>query len=202
MINHLKSVLYSIKKKHSAHYAEELYVNLQLSKSLPSREYAIISDLLLPNDGQIRTSQIDQLIVSPYGIFCIETKSHKGWILASKARKVFTQILYKKRYPITPNPVQQNNGHIKTINALLGSRLKAPIINIVVFPSVERFFIDGYENVGSVNDMINSIFEHSSKTYSYGETVEIIEIICKFNIKKPIEHVKHIERVKAVHAHV
>ena len=201
-MNHLKSALYNIKKKYSTYYAEELYVNLQLFKSLPRSEYAIISDLLLPNDGPLRTSQIDHLIISPYGIFCIETKSHKGWISASRARKLFTQILYKNKYPITPNPVEQNVGHIKTINALLGDKLKAPIINIVVFPSAGRFFIDGYENVGSVNDMITSIFEQSIKTYSYKETAQIIETVCEFNIKQTIEHAKHVERVRAIHAHV
>lgn len=200
-MNQLKSALYNIKKKYSTHHAEELYVSLQLSKSLPRSEYAIISDLLLPNDGPMRTSQIDHLIVSPYGIFCIETKSHKGWISASKARRLFTQIIYKNKYPISPNPVEQNIGHIKTVNALLGDKLRAPIINIVVFPSAKRFFINGYENVGSVNDMITSIFEHSKKTYSYSEAAQIIETICKFNIKQTIEHVKHVERVRAIHVH-
>jgi len=200
-MNHIKSALYNIKKKYSTYYAAELYVSSQLSKSLPRSEYAILSDLLLPNDGPFRTSQIDHLIVSPYGIFCIETKSHKGWISASKARRLFTQILYKNRYPISPNPVEQNIGHIKTINALLGDKLKTPIVNIVVFPSAQRFFVGGYENVGSVNDMIASIFEHSNKTYSYQETANIIQIICEFNIKQTVEHAKHVERVRTIHAH-
>lgn len=200
-MNYLKSALYGIRKKYSKYYADELYVAQQLTKSLPNTEYAVISDLLLPNDGPMRISQIDHLIVSPYGIFCIETKSHKGWVSASKARRLFTQIIYRNKYPITPNPVEQNDGHIKTLKALLGGRLKAPIIYIIVFPSAERFFINGYENVGSVNDMINSIFEHSSKTYTYKETVEIIEVICNYNIRPTIEHAKHVERVKSIHAH-
>jgi len=197
----LKSTLYTIRKKRSAYYAEELYVALQLTKSLPHREYAVISDLLLPNDGPIRTSQIDHLVVSTHGIFCIETKSHKGWILGSKVRKVFTQALYRSNYRITPNPVEQNNSHIKTLKGLIGDNLKAPIVNIVVFPSAEKFFINGYENVGSVNDMIDSVFKHSEKIYSYNEASQIIETVCRYNFKKPIEHVKHIERVRAVHMH-
>jgi len=200
-MNHLKSAFYNLRKKYSTYYAEELYVNMQLSKSLPRTEYAIASDLLLPNDGPFRTSQIDHLIVSPYGVFCVETKSHKGWISASRARRIFTQILFKKRYPIVPNPVEQNIGHIKTINALLGDKLKAPIINIVVFPSAGKFFISGYENVGSVNDMIASVFEHSKKTYSYKEAAEIIKTVREYNIKQPIEHAKHVERIRSIHAH-
>jgi hypothetical protein len=136
----LKSSIYNIKKIYSSSYAEESYVANQLSKSLPRGEYAIINDLLLPNDGPVRTSQIDHLVISTYGIFCIETKSHKGWIFGSKARRLFTQVIFRNKYRITPNPVEQNNSHIKTVKLLLGSKLKAPIVNIVVFPSAEKFF--------------------------------------------------------------
>ena len=97
LIDYAKGLNYTIKKKQSVAYAEELYVTLQLSKSLPHGEYAIISDLLLPNDGPLRTSQIDHVIVSTHGIFCIETKSHKGWIVASRARRLFRQVLYHDR---------------------------------------------------------------------------------------------------------
>ena len=144
----LKGSIYNFKKKRSKYYANERYVTQQLLKSLPHRQYAVISDLLLPNDGQFRTSQIDHLIISIYGIFCIETKSHKGWIFGSKARRLFKQILFRNSFRLTPNPVEQNNSHIRTVRGLIGERLKAPIVNIVVFPSAERFFINGYEDVG------------------------------------------------------
>ena len=195
----LKGSIYNFKKKRSKYYANERYVTQQLLKSLPHRQYAVISDLLLPNDGQFRTSQIDHLIISIYGIFCIETKSHKGWISGSKAHRLFKQILFRNSFRLTPNPVEQNNSHIRTVRGLIGERLKAPIVNIVVFPSAEKFFINGYEDVGSVNDMIDSVFMYGEKVYSYEEASKMIEVICQFNIKRPIEHLKHIERVRAVH---
>ena len=107
--------------------------------------------------------------------------------------------MFRNSFRLTPNPVEQNNSHIRTVRGLIGERLKAPIVNIVVFPSAEKFFINGYEDVGSVNDMIESVFRYGEKVYSYEEASKMIEVICQFNIKKPIEHVKHVQRVRAVH---
>lgn len=73
--------------------AEERYVALQLMRNFASGDYAVISNVLIPYSGRIGTSQIDHIVVSIYGIFCIETKSHKGWILGSKARGIFAQVL-------------------------------------------------------------------------------------------------------------
>lgn len=47
--------------------------------------------------------------------------------------------------------------------------------------------------------MIESVFRYGEKVYSYEEASKMIEVICQFNIKRPIEHLKHIERVRAVH---
>lgn len=43
---------------------------------LDTEEYIVLHDLLLPyKDG---TTQIDHVIISPYGIFVIETKNYTG----------------------------------------------------------------------------------------------------------------------------
>jgi len=42
--------------------------------------YAVLNDFLLPSRGSLDTTQVDHIVVSNYGIFCIETKAYKGWI--------------------------------------------------------------------------------------------------------------------------
>lgn len=180
--------------------AEERYVALQLMKSFPYGEYAVLSNILIPYSGRIGTSQIDHIVVSVHGIFCIETKSHKGWILGSKARKIFTQVLYRKKYPIKPNPVTQNETHIKALNELLGKKIKAPIVNVVAFPSADKFIIDGYKNVGSMNDLYQVISSSHDKVYLFKEAKEIIELISKANMKHPDAHAHHVKSIRAVHA--
>lgn len=179
---------------------EERYVALQLMKSFPSGEYAVMSNVLIPYSGRIGTSQIDHIVISTHGIFCIETKSHKGWILGSKARKIFTQVLYRKKYPIKPNPVLQNETHIKALKELLGKHVKTPIINVVVFPSANKFIMDGYDNVGSMNDLYETIRSRHDKVYLFSEAKKIIETIARANMKHPEAHAYHARNIRAAHA--
>jgi hypothetical protein len=174
----------------------ERYVALQLMNSFPSGEYRVLSNVLIPYRGRIGTSQIDHIVVSIYGIFCVETKSHKGWILGSKVRKIFTQHLYRNNYPIIPNPVIQNDTHVRALYELLGQKIKAPIVNIVVFPAADKFIMDGYDNVGSVNDLYETIAARHEKVYLFSEAKEIIETLAKANMKHPDAHVSHAQAVE------
>ena len=60
-----------------------------------NERYALLNDLTLP-DGQAGTTQIDHILLSPYGIFVIETKNYAGWIFGSEWQKAWTQKIYKK----------------------------------------------------------------------------------------------------------
>ena len=42
---------------------------------LDSEHYKVLVDLMLPSLGNTNTTQIDHIVVSDFGIFCIETKS-------------------------------------------------------------------------------------------------------------------------------
>ena len=179
----------------------ERYVAQQLQKNLPSSDYAVINDLLIPYKRYGRTSQIDHIVVSIYGIFCIETKSHKGWILGVKAREIFQQILFRDRYNIRPNPVNQNMGHIDALNEVLGKKLKAPIMNIVVFPSAEKLMIYGYTHVERVFEVIEEISEQDKKVYTYQEAASIIAAICAVNIKAHGARKKHVADIRAMYSH-
>lgn len=46
---------------------------------LDKNKYLIINDVMVEVEG--KTSQIDHLVVSNYGVFIIETKNYQGWIL-------------------------------------------------------------------------------------------------------------------------
>lgn len=57
-------------------YSEKLVHKKMLQ--LPD-EYTIFNDFLFESNGH--STQIDHIVVSPYGVFVIETKGYKGWIL-------------------------------------------------------------------------------------------------------------------------
>lgn len=96
-------------------YSEKLVYN-KISEL--SDEYFIFNDLLFESNG--RSTQIDHIIVSPYGVFVIETKGYKGWILGGENSEYWTQIIYKSRHQFY-NPIKQNEGHVRFLRYLCES---------------------------------------------------------------------------------
>ena len=97
----------------------EAIVASRLRDGLPE-EYQILNDTYLPlPDGT--TTQIDHIVVSPYGIFVIETKNYSGWIFANENSAKWTQTIYRCKHSFQ-NPIRQNYRHI----CALADNLKIP----------------------------------------------------------------------------
>lgn len=78
---------------HSIGKAGERHVARKLSW-LP-KEYIVLNDIMLKT--RYGTTQIDHVIVSPYGIFVIETKNYKGWIFGHENSEEWKQSLLGKK---------------------------------------------------------------------------------------------------------
>ena len=94
-------------------FAVSAHVKLYLDKD----HYILLNDCTLP-DEQNQTTQIDHILLSPYGIFVIETKNYKGWIFGGARQKMWTQKIYKKSFKFQ-NPLHQNYKHQKVLQTLL-----------------------------------------------------------------------------------
>ena len=104
----------------------ELLVRLELMRYY--RDWMLLNDVLLPS-GQ-GTTQIDHILVSPGGVFLIETKDMNGWVFGSPGQEQWTQSFaagrWSRRAGITSkqfkfyNPLLQNEGHAK---ALINTRI-------------------------------------------------------------------------------
>ena len=101
--------------------AGELRVRSVLTRRYP--DWPLLNDVLLPSGGG--TAQIDHILVSPGGVFVIETKDMKGWIFASPGQQRWTQTLKagrwsrmvgikSKRFSFY-NPLLQNEGHARAL---------------------------------------------------------------------------------------
>lgn len=108
-------------------YSEKLVYN-KISEL--SDEYFIFNDLLFESNG--RSTQIDHIVISPYGVFVVETKGYKGWILGGENSEYWTQVIYKSRHQFY-NPIKQNEGHVRFLRYLLKCAVDIPFIPIVVF---------------------------------------------------------------------
>jgi hypothetical protein len=62
---------------------------------LDKSKYSVINNIVLERDT--KTSQIDHVVISDFGIFVIETKNYKGWIVGNEKSEHWTQVLFKRK---------------------------------------------------------------------------------------------------------
>lgn len=84
---------------------------------LDSKIYRKFHNIIIPSRNG--TTQIDHLIVSPFGVFIIETKNYKGWIYGSEGQALWTKTLYQNKYTFQ-NPLRQTYRQKKVISEFLG----------------------------------------------------------------------------------
>ena len=124
----------------------ELAVAVQVKLYLKDPQYILLNDCTLP-DEQAGTTQIDHILLSPYGIFIIETKNYKGWIFGSERQKMWTQKIFKKSYKFQ-NPLHQNYKHQKVLEQVLADIITPEYLHsIVVFMPDCEFKTDMPVNV-------------------------------------------------------
>ncbi len=63
----------------------EIHVERSIQRLLGKKEYIVFGNLIIPSSSNIiKSTQIDHVVISRYGIFCLKTKSHKGSISVCK----------------------------------------------------------------------------------------------------------------------
>ena len=60
--------------------------------SLDRSTYQRFHNVVVPTRNG--TTQIDHVLISPFGVFIVETKNLKGWIFGSENQPKWTQSLY------------------------------------------------------------------------------------------------------------
>ena len=96
--------------------------------SLDTNEYRRFHDLIIPASNG--TTQIDHLLVSPYGLFIVETKNLSGWIFGSEDQRNWTQVLHRKKYSFQ-NPLRQTFRQKKVLADFLN--IDESLIHTVVY---------------------------------------------------------------------
>jgi restriction system protein len=96
----------------------EASVKRAVLQKLDPQLYRHYHDLYLARPDGRGTTQIDHVVVSPYGIFVIETKNYKGWIFGSEKQRQWTQQIYRNKSRFQ-NPLHQNHLHVRALMALL-----------------------------------------------------------------------------------
>lgn len=156
------------------------------------KEYTVFNNVLLYIDG--KSSQIDHIVVSAYGIFVIETKNYKGWIFGSDTSRQWTQNIYGEKHSFY-NPVLQNQGHIFALKKLLN--LPADFfISVIAFSS--KATLKGYfgENVMYISEVNGFIKSYTDKILTNADVLCVIEQISENNLSSSENQTQHIQEIE------
>jgi hypothetical protein len=184
----------------------EYKIDIQLDQ-LP-KDCHYLSDLLIKNPkAKSGYSQIDHVVLTPYGIFVIETKNYQGTIYGGKDRKTWS---VNGKFKMM-NPFVQNYGHIKSLASLIDRKYEKSFISIVSFTKRSTFNVDlDYRKIASneliVYDIELSEFihrkvsvlkiQHKEPLLSEREISMIYDVFSNADIKDPAIRREHEEALK------
>lgn len=162
---------------------------------LDKNKYKILHNVFLPSTHS-GYSQIDHVIVSCFGIFCIETKAYTGIISGNANEKEWLQTIYQKKNTIY-NPLWQNYSHVKTLETMISDGYpKANIIPIVVFTKTKRVYVQGSSSLCFVEDLLQKINNYNTETVTVSECDEIYERISRAHIHDKKLWESHVQRIR------
>ena len=160
----------------------ENFVSKRLNE-LDEQYYKILDDIMLPSNGNTSTTQIDHIVISNFGIFCVETKAYSGWIFGRAHDKYWTQVINRYNKNRFYNPLRQNYAHAKAIqNLIISKHADVKIFPLVAFPDADKLKITGTDLVGFARDVVDKIRAVNEIVLSDVDRDEIYNIISRANI--------------------
>lgn len=160
---------------------------------LDKSKYKVINDIVLKKGT--KTSQIDHVVISDFGIFVIETKNYKGWIVGNENSDHWTQVLFKRKHRFY-NPIKQNMGHINTLKTYLSKYPSINYIPIVVFSSKSDIKVQTTYNIINSRKLIHTIKKFNEISLSEKEKEDIYKIINEANSVDTYNKTEHIKSIK------
>lgn len=161
---------------------------------LDRSKYKVINNVVLYTKEKV--SQIDHLVISDFGIFVIETKNYKGWIVGGENAEYWTQVLFRKKYKLY-NPIRQNMSHIQALKHNLPDFPQLKYISVIVFSSKATIKVNTSTDVVYTYKLLNAIGQHSNICVTEAEKHEIFEKINSINSKNIYSKNSHIESIQS-----
>ena len=104
----------------------ELKTGFNLWAGLDKNLYRRFHDIIIPSSHG--TTQIDHILVSPFGIFVVETENYKVRVYGSAGQSTWTQVIYKSKYKFQ-NILRQTLRRKKILSKCLGVRESTILYN-------------------------------------------------------------------------
>lgn len=168
--------------------AEKMVVR-NLAHTLNLKKYYIFNNLMLETTEGSST-QVDHVVVSPHGIFVIETKNYSGWIFGNKKGKVWTQTLPNNKHTFQ-NPFRQNYKHIKTLETYLPFIHADSFKTVIVFSRRSEFKTEKPEGVvyiDQISQYIKSFNQNLINKTSFFMAIGKLSQLCQSTDISPQDH--------------
>ncbi len=144
-------------------YFGEQRVKLILEE-LDPEEYLVLNDLLLKNGDH--TTQIDQVVVSRFGIFVIEMKNYSGTIYGRETDQQWTQVIGHGKFQFY-NPLRQNHAHVCALRGVLSGMGDVRLVPLVVFSPLATLKVEVEDGkVIHTPELVNTILAHAQPVMS------------------------------------
>ncbi|WP_304511885.1 nuclease-related domain-containing protein [Desulfobacula sp.] len=175
----------------------EFQINLA-SRFFLDKNYHVVNNVTFPTkDG---STQVDHIIISPFGVFVVETKNMRGWIFGRERDKYWTQKLHKNHSQKFQNPLHQNYKHTKILTELLGLP-ETKVKSLIAFVGDFTFKTTMPENVTKGFGYLRYLKGHNQRILTEVENENIIKTIAQNRLSPGLKthkaHVKHINRIIA-----
>ena len=173
---------------------------LSVSKKLRSlgNHYIVLDDLLI--SGVHGDTQIDHVVISPFGIFVIETKCWGGWISGGENADKWKQTLYDEKYE-KPNPIFQNKVHVDAVKFALwqfGTILTVPIVVVV---DCERLSVNATNHIIiRLNDLKKEILKYNRIHYTDEQCEKMALTLQGLSSDDQEKRERHIQKVQSYQA--
>ena len=175
----------------------EQIVKVAVLSKLDAAQYRHFSNLIIPAPNG--TTQIDNIVVSPFGVFVIEAKYFQGWIFGGAKQEKWTHTLSRFEKYAFPNPIRQNYWHIKALARLL-RQPESRFHSVIVF---------AHRNCQLKTELpANVCLQHNFIEYIQGFTKNIVDDAALARIHAVLQQPEwqatedkkaaHVERLKAV----
>ena len=152
-------------------YVGELFVRLLARLSLPPKTYRAVHNVTLPTEDG--TTQIDHVLLSPFGIFVLETKNRKGWIYGSENGANWTQRLFRNKVTFQ-NPLRQNARHVKALEVTLQTPPDT-VHSVIAFVGDSTFKTPMPANVTQGSGFIHYIKSFKNPVFTEDEVRALLE---------------------------
>ena len=176
---------------------------------LDGNEYKIIHNILVPSHNG-KSTQIDSIVVSKYGIFIIETKKYRGIIIGEEDSKYWTRyyrtVAYNKKFRPNKvivrkfyNPIRQNLGHILSLKKLLNNFKDLKFYSIVVFDETADLKVKTMTEVVYVKNLVDQIKRYNKVVIDKGLVEELYNEILRYKLDDYIslqEHLVYVTNIK------